>query len=178
MIGKKMHEAINEQIKHELESFYIYMSMVAYFNSKNMDGMAHWMRCQAHEEMIHAMKFFDHINDRGGTVTLLDVKQLKPTWKSIQEAWKDTLAHEQFITGKIHALVKLAREEGDFAAEPLLNWFAKEQVEEEATAEKILRQLEMVGTSKEGLFMLDRELGARVFVAGSPLDPTAYNLLN
>jgi len=178
MIGKKMYEAVNEQIKHELESFYIYMSMVAYFSSKNMDGMAHWMRCQAHEEMIHAMKFFDHVNDRGGTVKLLDLKQLKPTWKSIQEAWKDTLAHEQFITGKIHALVKLAREEGDFAAEPLLNWFAKEQVEEEATAERILRQLEMVGASKEGLFMMDRELGARVFVAGSPLDPVAYNLVN
>jgi ferritin len=178
MIGKKMHQAMNEQIKHEMESYYIYLSMVAYFHSQNLDGMAHWMRCQAHEEMIHAMKFFDHIIDRGGAVKLLDLQQLKPTWKTVLEAWKDTLAHERFITGKIHSLVKLAREEGDYAAEPILSWFAKEQVEEEATAEKVLRQLEMVGGSKEGLFMLDRELGTRIFVAGSPLDPAAYNLAN
>lgn len=178
MIGKKMHQAINEQIKNELESYYIYLSMAAYFHAQNLDGMAHWMRCQAHEEMIHAMKFFDHILDRGGAVKLLDLKQLKTSWKSVLEVWKDTLEHEKFITGKIHALVKLSREESDYASEPLLSWFSKEQVEEEANAEKILRQLEMVGSSKEGLFMMDRELGARVFVAGSPLDPAAYNLVN
>ena len=166
---------MNEQIKHELESYYIYLSMVAYFHSVNLDGMAHWMRVQAHEEMIHAMKFFDHIVNRGGTVTLLDVKQLKTVWKSPLEAWKDAYAHEQFITGKIYNLVKIARKDNDFASETLLNWFTNEQIEEEANTDKVARQVELVENSKEGLFMLDRELGARVFPAGSPLDPVAYN---
>jgi ferritin len=128
--------------------------------------------------MIHAMKFFDHIIDRGGKVKLLDVNQQKTTWKSVLEAWKDTLAHEQFITGKIHGIVAIARKQNDFSSDTILNWFTKEQIEEEANAEKILRQLEMIGNSKEGLFMLDRELGTRIFTAGSPLDPAAYNLLN
>lgn len=175
MIGKKMNDAMNEQIKCELESYYIYLSMVAYFHSGNLDGMAHWMRVQAHEEMIHAMKFFDHIVDRGGTVKLLDLKQLKTTWKSPLEAWQDAYAHEQFITSKIHNLVKLGRKENDFASETLLNWFTNEQIEEEANTDRVARQLALVAESKEGLFLLDRELAARVFPAGSPLDPLAYN---
>jgi len=176
MIGKKMNDAMNDQIKHELESYYIYLSMVAYFHSLNLDGMAHWMRVQAHEEMIHAMKFFDHIINRGGNVTLLDLKQLKTAWKSPEEAWGDAYAHEQFITGKIHGLVKIARKEDDFASETLLNWFTNEQIEEESNTEKVVRQLALVAGSKEGLFMLDRELGTRLFPAGSPLDPAAYNV--
>jgi ferritin len=178
MIGKKMRDLMNEQIKNELESYYIYLSMAAYFHSANLDGMAHWMRCQAHEEMIHAMKFFDHIIDRGGQVALLNLKQIKIAWKSPLEVWQDTLEHEKFITSKIHDLVKLSRKENDIASDTLLSWFSKEQVEEEANAEKILRQMEMIGDSKQGIFMMDRELAARIFPAGSPLDPAAYNLVN
>jgi ferritin len=176
MIEKKMCDLMNEQIKNELESYYIYLSMVAYFHSGNLDGMAHWMRCQAHEEMIHAMKFFDHIIDRGGTVTLLNLTQIKTTWKSPLEAWQDTLEHEKFITAKIHDLVKLSRKENDIASDTLLNWFSKEQIEEESNAEKVLRQMEMIGDSKQGIYLLDRDLATRIFPAGSPLDPAAYNL--
>jgi ferritin len=175
MISKKMFDAVNDQIKHELESAYIYLSMAAYFHSQNLDGMAHWMRVQVHEETIHAMKFFDHLTDRGAAVALQDLKQLKKTWKNPLEPWKDAYAHEQFITGKIHNLLKVARKENDYTAEPLLNWFVNEQIEEENNTDKICRQMEMVGNSKEGLFLLDRELGARVYPAGSPFDPTAYN---
>lgn len=177
MIGKKMHDAMNEQVKNELESCYIYLSMVAYFHSGNLDGMAHWMRCQAHEEMIHAMKFFDHIIDRGGQVTLLNLRQLKTAWKSPLEAWQDTLEHEKFITSTIHNLVKLSRKENDIASDTMLSWFSKEQVEEESNAEKILKQMEMIGDNKQGIYLLDRDLAARIFPAGSPLDPLAYNLL-
>jgi ferritin len=176
MISKKMFDGMNEQIKHELESAYIYLSMVAYFHSQSLDGMAHWLRVQVHEETIHAMKFFDHINDRGESVSLLNLKQLKTAWKSPLEVWQDTLEHEKFITSKIHDLVKLSRKENDISSDTLLNWFSKEQVEEEATSEKILRQMEMVGESRQGIFMLDRELGARAFPAGSPFDPAAYNV--
>ena len=177
MINKKMFDAMNEQIKNELESSYLYLSMVAYFHSQNLDGMAHWMRCQVHEETIHAMKFLDHIINRGGKVVLLDLKQLKLTWKSPLEVWKDAYAHEQFITAKIHNLIKVAREENDYTAEPMLAWFANEQIEEESNTDRAVRQIEMVGDSKEGIFMLDREMGTRIFVAGSPFDPLAYNLL-
>ncbi len=177
MMGEKTKNAMNAQIKNELESFYIYLSMAAYLSAQNLVGMAHWMRAQAHEEMIHAMKFYDHMLDRGAMVTLLDLKQLKTDWASPLEVWKDTLEHEKFITGKIHTLLKIARDEGDYASEPLLAWFVNEQIEEEKNAEKILREMEMVGSSKDGLLMLDRELAARVFVAGSPLNPADYNLV-
>jgi ferritin len=177
MIGEKTKNAMNEQIKHELESFYIYLSMTAYFHQQNLNGMAHWMRCQAHEEMIHAMKFYDHILDRGDKVTLLDLKQIKTNWKTPLEAWKDAYEHEKFITGKINNLVKISREENDYTSEPLLAWFLNEQIEEEKNTDKVARELTMVGDSKDGILMLDRELAARIFTAGSPLDPAAYNVV-
>jgi ferritin len=148
--------------------------MVAYFHSLNLDGMAHWMRCQAHEEMIHAMKFFDHLIDRGEKVTLLDMKQHKTTWGSPLEAWQDAYKHEQFISGKIRDLMKIARDVMDFTSEPMLNWFIAEQIEEEANASKNAEQLEFVGDDKQAILLLDRELGARAFPPGSPLDPVAY----
>ena len=172
MIGERLNKAINDQIKNELESYYIYLSMAAYFHSISLDGMGHWMRCQAHEEMLHAMKFFEHIIDRGGKVVLKDLKQLKNEWESPLEAFKDALNHEQFISGKINDLTSIAREEKDYASEPLLAWFSDEQVEEEANAGKITDQLEMVGNDKSGLLMLDRELAQRPFPPGSPLDPS------
>ena len=174
MIGERVNKAFNDQIKNELESYYIYHSMAAYFHSINLDGMGHWMRCQAHEEMIHAMKFFDHVIDRGGKVVLQDLKQIKTEWSSPAEAFNDAYQHEQFITGKINDLTTIAREEKDYASEPLLAWFSDEQIEEEATSGKIADELEMVGSDKSALLMLDRELGGRAFPAGSPLDPTAY----
>jgi ferritin len=177
MIGEKTKKAMNEQIKHELESFYIYLSMTAYFHQQNLNGMAHWMRCQAHEEMIHAMKFYDHILDRGARVTLLDLKQIKTNWKTPLEAWKDAYEHEKFITAKINNLVKISRDENDYTSEPLLAWFLNEQIEEEKSTDKVARELALIGDSKDGILMLDRELATRIFTAGSPLDPAAYNVV-
>ncbi len=173
MITKKLNDAMNEQIKNELESYYIYLSMAAYFHSKGLDGMGHYMRVQAHEEMTHAMKFLNHLLDRGGKVVLKDLKQLKTEWKSPLEAFQDAYEHEKFISQKINELMAVAREEKEFASEPLLGWFTNEQVEEEANASKISEQLDMVGADKSGLLMLDRELGARAYPPGSPLNPVA-----
>jgi ferritin len=163
MIGDKMQSALNEQIKEELESAYIYLSMAAYFHRKGMDGMASWMRNQTMEEMAHAMKLFDHIVERDGRVKLLPVNIKKTEWESPLEAFQDGYKHEQYITGKIHDLVSLAREERDFAADDLLRWFVDEQVEEEATASKIVGDLELVGDNGHALLMIDRELGQRTF---------------
>ena len=174
MIPDRVNDAMNEQIKNELESYYIYLSMAAYFHSISLDGMAHWMRSQAHEEMVHAMKFMDHIIDRGGKVNLMNLQQLKTEWSSPLEAWEDAYKHEQFISSKINDLTTISREEKDYPSEPLLAWFAAEQIEEEATSGKIADEMAMVGDAKAGLILLDRELGARAFPAGSPLDPGAY----
>ena len=174
MINQKVEKIMNEQIKHEMESFYIYMSMAAYFHAENLDGMAHWMRSQAHEEMVHAMKFFDHINDRGGTVKLMDLKQLKTEWSSPLEAWEDAYEHEQFISNKINELMSVIREEKDYPAEPFADWFVNEQIEEEANTSKIAAEMKRIESSQGGLFMMDRELGNRPFPAGSALDPAAY----
>ena len=173
MIGKKLNDAMNEQIKNELESYYIYLSMAAWLHSKALDEMGHWMRVQAHEEMLHAMKFFNHLIDRGGKVALKDLKQLKVQWKSPLEVFQDALEHEKFISKKINDLMSSARQEKEFASEPLLAWFTDEQIEEESNASKITEQLEMVGADKSGLLMLDRELAARAYPPGSPLNPVA-----
>ena len=173
MIGKKLNDAMNEQIKNELESYYIYLSMAAWLHSKALDGMGHWMRVQAHEEMLHAMKFFNHLIDRGGKVALKDLKQLKTQWKSPLELFQDAFEHEKFISKKINDLMSIARQEKEFASEPLLAWFTDEQIEEESNASKITEQLEMVGADTSGLLMLDRELAARAYPPGSPLNPVA-----
>lgn len=173
MIGRKLNDEMNEQIKNELESYYIYLSMAAYFHSKGLDGMGHYMRVQAHEEMTHAMKFLNHLLDRGGKVVLKNLKQLKTDWKSPLEAFQDAYEHEKFISKKINDLMSVAREEREFASEPILGWFTNEQIEEEANASKIAEQLEMVDTDKSGLLMLDRELAARAYPPGSPLNPVA-----
>ena len=174
MIPKRVNEAMNDQIRNELESFYIYLAMASYFHSISLDGMAHWMRVQAHEETVHAMKFMDHVIDRGGDVTLMDLKQLKTRWSSPREAWQQAYEHEQFITSKINELTALAREERDYLSEPLLAWFLAEQIEEEATSGKIAEQVNMVGETNAGLILLDRELGQRAFPTGSAFDPAAY----
>ena len=157
MIGDRLLQAMNDQIKNEMESYYIYHSMVAYFHAISLDGMGHWMRAQSHEELTHAMKFFDHIIDRGGKVILQDLKQIKTDWSSPAEAFKDALKHEQFISGTINNLMAIAREEREYSSEPLLDWFISEQIEEEASTGKIADELEMAGDNKSALLLLDRK---------------------
>jgi len=167
MIGKRMQDAMNEQIKHELESAYLYLAMVAYFNAEGLDGMAAWMTAQTQEEVAHAMRFFSHINERGGRVELLPLAQPQKEWASPLEAFKAAYAHEQFITGTIDDLVKIAEEEKDNPAKIMLQWFVAEQVEEEDSTHKVVELLERIGDSGHGLVMVDRELGARQMTAAS-----------
>jgi len=163
MIGKRMEEEMNEQIKYELASAYLYLSMAAYLHSKGLDGMAQWMRAQTQEEMAHAMKFFDHINEREGRVRLLALDEPKREWDSPHAVFRETYEHEQFVTKRINGLMKVAEEESDRAAVGMLQWFVKEQVEEESSTSKVAQKLELIGDSREGLVKLDRELGTRAF---------------
>ena len=161
MIGKAMEHALNQQLKEEMYSFYLYLAMSAYLEGINFKGIAAWMRVQAQEEYSHAMKFFDFLHERGGSVTLLALEEPQAQWASVLAAFKAAHSHERSITKKIHALVDKATTEKDHATVNFLQWFVKEQVEEEATAETIVKRLQAVGDSAGALYYLDHELGKR-----------------
>ncbi len=161
MIGKVMEDAINKQINEEMYSAYLYLSMSAYFESINLKGFANWMFVQYQEEVEHAMKFNEHLKNRGGRLKLFAIAEPPSEWESPLDAFKATLAHEQHITKCINELVDLAEKEKDRAAYNMLQWFIDEQVEEESNDEEIIAQLEMIGDNKNGLLMLDKELSQR-----------------
>ena len=160
-LSKKMQDALNEQIKEEMASAYIYLSMAAYCESINLSGFAGWMQAQSSEEMAHAMKFYGYIHERGGRVVFKALEQPPVEFAGPVDVFEKTLAHEQYITGRIHKLYAMATEEKDYASLGLLQWFVNEQVEEESTAGEILDMLKMTGDKGQGLFMLDRHLGSR-----------------
>ena len=161
MLKKKMEKALNAQVNAELFSAYLYLSMSSYFESRNLPGFANWMLVQAREEVSHGMKIYDYIVERGGRVTLAAIDGPKKEWKSPLDAFQDTLAHEQKVTGLINSLVDLAIAENDHATGSFLKWFVDEQVEEEANAGGLVEQMKLVGDAPGALFMMDRELGRR-----------------
>jgi ferritin len=156
-----MQNAINEQIRDELYSAYLYLSMAAYFEAQSLPGFASWMRTQSEEEVEHAMKFFDFVNERGGRVKLQAIEQPTVDFESPLAVFEATYEHEQKVTALIHGLYELALEENDYAAQVMLHWFIEEQVEEEASVSQIVDTLERVGDKDQALIMLDRELGQR-----------------
>jgi ferritin len=161
MISTSMEKALNDHLNEEMFSFYLYLSMSAYLEQQNMKGMAAWMRLQAEEEYGHAMRFFTHLVDRGGVVSLEAIAKPEQTWASPLAAFEAALAHERHITQRIGALLDQARAENDHATEVFLHWFVNEQVEEEATLEPIIAQMRDTQTSKGALYYLDRQLGKR-----------------
>ena len=158
MISEKMQKAFNDQINAELYSSYIYLSMSAYCESANYGGFAEWFRLQAAEENGHAYKLMNHLYERGGKVILKAIDEPPIDFKSIKGAFEMTLEHERKVTSLIHNLYKLASDENDYAAMSHLKWFIDEQVEEEDSAEKILRQIEMVDARPGNLFYIDRHI--------------------
>lgn len=161
MIGKKMEEALNEQINEELFSAYLYLSMAAYFHDQGLEGMARWMELQTKEELEHALRIFRHLVERGGRVSLKALKEPQAEWESPLAAFQAAYQHERHITGKIHQLVELAQSEKDHAAFEMLQWFVAEQVEEEDQTRKAVELLERVGPDGRGILMIDQRLGAR-----------------
>jgi ferritin len=168
MLNAKTQDALNRQINAELYSSYLYLSMSAYFEAESLKGMAHWMRVQADEEHTHAMKLYDFVNDRGGRVLLSEIAGPATEWKSPLEVFEDAYKHELKVTGLINDLMNLAAAEKDHAAHDFLEWFANEQVQEEADAKLIVDQLKLVGGQGLGLFMIDQQLGQRPAAGGAP----------
>jgi ferritin len=156
-----MQEALNRHANAEFYSSYLYLSMSAYFQSINLTGFAHWMRVQAREELAHAMKFYEHVVERGGRVSLQAVEAPTSQWDSPLAAFEDAYRHEQKVTGLINQLVDEAVQTKDHATNAFLQWFVSEQVEEEASVDAIVQRLKLVGGAPGGLFMIDHHLGER-----------------
>ena len=161
MLSDRMEKALNGQVNAELYSSYLYLSMNAYFKSVNLDGFANWMYAQAQEELMHAMKLYDFINQRGGRTLLAAIEAPPDQWDSPLSVFEDTLKHEKKVTGLINGLVDIAMEERDHATQIFLQWFVTEQIEEEESVGNVLEQLKLLGDAKQGLFMMDRQLATR-----------------
>lgn len=161
MLKKNIEDLMNAQIANELDAAHKYLSMSAYLEAINMPGFGQWMRIQANEELEHAMKFYNHIIERGGRVRLAALAAPPVEFESPLQVAELALAHEQKVTGQIHAIYDLAVQEKDYAAQSFLLWFVDEQVEEELNATTLIDKLKLVGDFKAGLYMLDKELGER-----------------
>lgn len=161
MIGIAMQDAMNEQINKEFFSSYLYLSMAAYFEERNLSGFAHWMRMQADEERGHAMRFYDFIVDRGGRVVLKAIDAPKTDWSSSLEVAQEVAEHEAKVTASIYSLYELAMQEKDYPAQTMLQWFINEQVEEEKNAAEIVANLKLIEERGTAVLMLDKQLGKR-----------------
>lgn len=161
MISARLVDEINEQIKYEFYSAYMYLAMSADCADRNLTGFARWMKLQADEEVAHAMRFFDFLLERGARVELQALDQPPAKFGSPLEIMEKSLEHERFVTGRINELYALALDENDYPAQVLLQWFVTEQVEEEASIDEIVERMKMFGQDGSALLMLDTQLGAR-----------------
>jgi ferritin len=160
-IKEKVLNALNKQINEEMYSSYLYLSMAAWFETQTLRGFAHWMKVQAREENLHALKIFEYINESGGAVQLTAIAAPKTKWDTTAQAFDETVAHEKHITASINSIYELAMAEKDFATANFLQWFIAEQVEEEANPTEILSKVNMIKGSMSGLLYLDKELKKR-----------------
>jgi len=164
MINEKMQNAFNDQINKEFYSEYLYLSMKAYFERLNLKGFVNWFTVQVQEEHAHAMGMFDYVHERGGEVELEAIEKPETKWASPLACFEQVLQHEEFVTSRINALMDVADEVKDRAALSFLNWYLKEQVEEEASVGDVLATLKLIGDDKKALLMLDKDLATRTFV--------------
>jgi ferritin len=174
MMKPSLEKAFNDQIQAELFSFYLYLSMAAFFKDVRLDGFSHWMSVQSQEEMAHALKLLHHLNQRGARVRLQALEAPPFEWSSPAVAVQAVVEHERYVTGRIHSLLELAEAEKDHAAAVLLHWFVNEQVEEEESSDSLYHQVKAVEGNPAGLLILDRELAQRpqASAAAAPADAT------
>jgi ferritin len=173
MLSKNLHDAINAQINAELWSAYLYLAMSMDAENKGYKGVANWFYVQFQEEQDHARIFMNYLNSRDAKVTLLPIEEVPSTWDNVLEMFKHTLEHEKKVTSLINNLAFIANEDRDFASINRLVWFIDEQVEEEESARDMITAVEAVEDNKYGMYMLDKELAARVYTQPSPLATSA-----
>lgn len=162
MLNKKMEESLNEQMNRELYSAYLYLSISSYCTNQGLKGFANWFMVQYHEEMFHAMKFYEYINLQGGRAILEAIPQPPSSFESPLDMFIKTLEHEQFITRSINELMELSIAEKDHATQIILQWYVTEQVEEESNDNELIAQLRIIKEDPQGIMLLDRELAGRM----------------
>ena len=169
MLNKKIEEALNAQINAEMWSAYLYLSMAAFCHTNGNPGMGHWFEVQFQEEQDHDKILLNYVSQRNGKVDLKAIKEVPTTWESVLDVFESTLKHEQTVTALINNLFALTTQENDYATQSMLKWFIDEQVEEEENATNIIDNLKMIKDNGYGLYMLDKELGARTYTQAAPL---------
>lgn len=162
-MNEKIEKMINDQMNFEFYSAYIYKAMAAYCDSIDLPGFANWFKVQVQEEMYHAEKMYNYLLERRGRPFFTQVDAPPKDWDSVKAAFEHAFEHEQIVTDRINKIMTAAIEENDHATRSFLNWFVDEQVEEEASVDAIIKQLELVKESGHGLFMLDKDKAARTF---------------
>ncbi|MBR5562811.1 MAG: ferritin [Bacteroidales bacterium] len=169
MLSSNLYKAINEQINAELWSAYLYLSMSMDCQAKGYNGIANWFYVQFQEEQAHARIFMNYLNSRDAKVELLPIAEVRTSWDSVLDMFKQTLEHEKKVTGLINNIAAIANEDRDYASINRITWFIDEQVEEEESAREMIAAFEAVEGNKYGMYMLDKELATRTYVAPSPL---------
>lgn len=169
MISKRLHDAINAQVNAELWSAYLYLAMSLDAENKGYKGVANWFYVQFQEEQAHARIFMNYLNSRGEKVVLLPIAEVKTEWDAVLDMFKDTFNHEQKVTSMINNIAAIAEQDRDYATVNRIAWFIDEQVEEEESAREMISTFEAVEGNKYGMYMLDKELATRAYVAPSPL---------
>lgn len=165
MINETLEKAFNEQINAEFYSEFLYLSMKAYFEQMNLKGFVNWMDVQVQEERAHALGMYDYVHERGGKVVLTTIEGPRTEWSSPLEVFEHILSHEELVTSKINALMDVAEEVRDRAAMSFLDWYLKEQVEEESSVGGVLATLKLIKDDANALLLLDKDLAARTFTA-------------
>ncbi|OUW15920.1 MAG: ferritin [Opitutales bacterium TMED158] len=155
-ISSELEVALNEQIGVEFTASHAYLSMAAYFERNAFDGFAQWMHLQSEEERMHAMKFYQYLNDRGGVARLPEIEAPRWDFDSVRDVFETSLSQEQTVTEHIYSLYKVAQDESDFATVSFLKWFVDEQVEEEKNVSDMIDKLKMAEGNPESLLLLDR----------------------
>ncbi|NLK36758.1 MAG: ferritin [Epulopiscium sp.] len=167
MLDKKVAELLNSQINKEFYSAYLYLDMANYYNAEGLDGFANWFNIQAQEERDHALLFLQYLQNNGELVTLEAIAKPDKVFTQHIDPLKESLAHEQYVTASIHAIYDAAYQVKDYRTMQFLDWFVKEQGEEEKNSEDNLKKFELYGTDAKALYMLDSELATRVYAAPS-----------
>ena len=161
-MNKRLEKAINDQLNFEIESAHIYLAMAGYIATLGLEGFESWMFVQYEEELSHAKKFIQYINERGGRVSIEGFETPQNEFKSLLDVMETSLGHERIVTERINNIMKIAHEVQDYAAISFLGWYVTEQVEEEDNFTKLIDKIKLVKDA--GLYMLDKEVGTRVFV--------------
>lgn len=163
MFTDKVKKLLNEQITKEFFSAYLYLHFANYYEEQGLKGFANWFTVQAQEERDHALLFIKYMQNNDIKVTFESIGKPETPLNVHMDALKESLTHEQYVTASIHTIYEAAYEAKDFRTMQFLDWFVKEQAEEEMNSTDNIKKMELFGTDSKGLYMLDQELGARMY---------------